>query len=597
MLKRLLCALAVAGPASFQAQSRAADLLKGEGSAFLRENADSPVDWMPWGPAATARAKAENKPVFLFIGSFTSELAGAMRRQSFANPKVAEWLNSRFVCVIVDREEHPDVAAAFQAFVSQIRQANGWPLNVFLTPEFLPFEGATYLSPSEDWGAPGFLKLADQAQGAWAANPAACRKRARDSIAQLAPAAGAAHTWDKAKAQARLAAAAQAWMAIYDPQLGGFGDAPRWPEPELIRFLLTIPGPDRDAALATLRAIASSALHDPLDGGFFRYSSDPAWRIPYPQKTLGDQARVALAYLDAARIPGNEGLADCARAALDFALGRMSHQDGTFAAAIDATGDDYGGYLSWTTAEIDKALGPASGAFEKAHGAQASGNIPADDDPSGTFTGRNLLRSSGPGEAPSADARTLLSIRDQRPAPRRDERGTTAAHGLLLEALVRAGSQLGERKYLEAARRLGAAVRGRFLACDGSLLRFAGGATPAGADDCAALALGLGRLAAAGDTGARELSERLAARLDSAFFDPSSGQYFAGPARDTGLFMRPLAGGDPPSAESLALQGHVRHEGEVAAALSDSLEESGAQAPGDALLALALHAGPGTGER
>src|SRR5580692_6515552 len=214
--------------------ARAADRLRSQASAFLKGFLDSPVDWMPWGDAAFARAKSEQRPVFLFIGSFTSELAGAMRRQTFANAKTADWLNKEFVCVIVDRDERPDVAALYAAYVVSLKQMSGWPLNVWLTPEFQPYEGATYLSPSEDWGAPGFLKLANQAQTAWATNPAGCRKRASESVAQLAPPANSSTPalWSLDKTRARLAASAAAWLATFDAQQGGFGDAPRSPEPE-----------------------------------------------------------------------------------------------------------------------------------------------------------------------------------------------------------------------------------------------------------------------------------------------------------------------------------------------------------------------------
>jgi uncharacterized protein YyaL (SSP411 family) len=281
----------------------------------------------------------------------------------------------------------------------------------------------------------------------------------------------------------------------------------------------------------------------------------------------------------------------CARGALDYALGPFAHPDGTFAAAVDATGDDYAGYLSWTEAEIDRALGPDSAAFKSAHGVEPKGNISADDDPSGTFAGRNLLRSSASDDGRSPSAARLLALRDRRPAPPRDERATAGAHGLLLCALSRAGSQLGDRRYLEAARRLLGAARREFLQSpDGALRRFAGEATPAAPEDYAALALGCREFAATTrDSEASALSSRLLSRLDSQFLDAASSRYFAGALPlGPGLFMRPLAAGDPPSAEALALEAAAPQADAIAAALSDSLEETNAQAPGDELLGLAL---------
>ena len=334
MTKSLRFLLLLPCIAAIGAEARATNQLGSEPSAFLKSFASSPVNWMPWGEAAIARAKAEQKPVFVFVGSFTSELAGAMRRQTFANAKSSDWLNKNFVCVIVDRDERPDVAAQYEGFVGSLKQMTGWPLNVWLTPDFQPYEGATYLSPSEDWGAPGFLKLANEALSAWKTNPASCRKRATDSIAQMAPIPSSpAGPWNPDKLRSRLATDAAAWRATFDPVQGGFGDVPRGLEPELVRFMLLQSADDKVAAQKTLRAIAASAVRDPLDGGFFRHASDGAWHIPYQQKTVTDQARVALAFLAGAEGPDAASFGECARGALDYALTRLSHPDGTLASS------------------------------------------------------------------------------------------------------------------------------------------------------------------------------------------------------------------------------------------------------------------------
>jgi uncharacterized protein YyaL (SSP411 family) len=595
MLKKFLPCLLASCAALGALSARAADRLRGESSAFLREFADSPVDWMPWGGAAFARAKAEQRPVFLFIGSFTSELSGAMRRQTFANTKNAQWLNKQFVCVIVDRDERPDVAALFAAYVSDLKQLSGWPLNVWLTPEFEPYEGATYLSPSEDWGAPGFLKLANQARSAWDTNPAGCRKRASESVSQLRPPARppAPPEWNPEKTRARLNASAAAWLATFDAAQGGFGDVPRTPEPELIRFMLLQQGANREAAIRTLRALATSAVRDPLDGGFFRHAADGAWLIPYQQKTLSDQARIALAFLDGAKGPDAKSFAECAKGALDFALSRLSLPDGGFASSLDATGDEFAGYYAWGEPEIDGALGADSRAYKAAHGVLPAGNVPATDDPSAVYAGKNLLRSLA--EANSSDAHddaVLLGVRDRRPAPPRDDRSTAGANGLMLSALARAGAQLGDPRYVEAARRTLAAVRRDFLVSPGGALRrLKGTDLEAAADDYAAVALGCADFArAANDRDASALAVQLLVRLDARFYDPSAGVFFGAPnPPGPGFFMRPLGAGDPPSAESTATAARDSHAMSIAAALSESLDESSAQAPGDQLLALALY--------
>jgi uncharacterized protein YyaL (SSP411 family) len=578
--------------------------LRDEPSAFLRSFAGSPVNWMVWGEPAFARAKREQKPVFVFMGYFSSELSRAMRRQTFANPEAAQWLNQRFVCVIVDREEHPDLAALYRAYVEDVKQLSGWPLNIWLTPELKPFEGAAYLSPSEDWGRPGFLNQAKQAQDAWVSDPAACRRRAAEAVAQLTPAARSEPpaAWSRDRSAARLSTAAGAWRDVFDSALGGYGDPPRLPEPELNRFLLRRSGPDRDAALMTLRALSASAVRDPLDGGFFRYSSDAAWHLPYPQKILADQARIALAFLDAAQGPDAGNFRSCARGALDFALSRFSRPDGTFAASQDATADEFTGYFAWTEAEIDKALGADSPSFKRARGVVPGGNVPSADDPSGVYASRNLLRSSAETDRRLAgdDAR-LLALRDMRPPPPRDERATAGAHGLMLAALARAGEQLGDSRYLAAARRTLGAVRATFLRSpDGGLCHLPGSEAPAAAQDYAALALGCREFArAAGDKGAEELAARLLARLDRDFYDPAGRRYLgAPPGPAPGMFVRPPASGDPPGPEALALLTGAPGEraGDIAAGLLDSLDEESVQAPGDELLALAVFGGNGPGK-
>jgi uncharacterized protein len=578
-----------------------AEALRREPSAFLRTLADSPVAWMTWGEGAFARARREQKPIFLFMGYFTSELSRAMAQQTFANPKTSQWLNEQFVCVIVDRDERPDLAALDQAYIQDVKQMNGWPLNLWLTPDLVPFDGAAYLSPSEEWGQPGFLKQAKQALDAWQGDPAACRKRASEAVAQLKPPDRyAQNAWSADRSEKRLAAGADAWRDNFDAGHGGFSEPPKMPEPELARFLLGRTPPDRDAALKTLRALAESAVRDPLDGGFFRYATDAAWTIPYPQKILTDQARIALAFLDAAEGADAPSFAPCARGALDFALARLARGDGTFAAGQDATGPDFTGYYAWTEAEIDHVLGPDAAAFKRAHGVEAGGNVSSADDPSGVYASKNLLRSTAVTDrAMRALAARLLAARDRRPAPPRDERATVGAQGLMLAALARAGEQLHEPRYASAARKTLGALRKAFLkASDGGLSRMADSAEPASAADYAALALGCRAYARlSGDKAAGVLADRLLRRLDAAYYDVITRRFFGAPSGPRpGLFVRPFATGEPLAPEALALWAGPAPDRarNLAGGLLDSLDEASAEAPGDQLLALALFAaGPG----
>ncbi len=319
----------------------------------------------------------------------------------------------------------------------------------------------------------------------------------------------------------------------------------------------------------------------------------PHGGCPTRQKTLSDQARIALAYLGAAGGEDSGAFERCARGALDFALSKLGHPDGTFGSAIDATGDESARYYSWTSAEIDKVLGPdAPGQFKAAHGVERDGNVAAGDDPSGVYASRNLLRSAVlPDPNPSAAAR-LLAVRDLRRAPPRDERASAEAHGLILAALARAAAQLSDRRYAEAARRTLGAIEGKFLTTKaGDLRRLADSSASAAPEDYAAVALGVREFARDRRDGSAEaLAQRLIVRMNELFLDPSSHRYFSsGPAAAPGVFVRTLSAGDPPAPESLALLAGVP-AGEARDLLDsqlDSLDEESVQAPGDQLLAIA----------
>ncbi len=561
-------------------------------SAFVREQAGSVVDWQPWSAATFQHAKEANRPVYVFLGSFLSELTRATCKQSFANADTAAFLNGHFVCVLVDREEQPDVAAYAQHYLRTVKQLGGWPAHLWLTPELQPFEGAGYLPPSEEWGKSSFIKIAQQVQDAWANGAIGCRARAAEAVTRLAAPfpplpAGGGHP---EKLKTGLADAANAWRTSFDAGNGGFSDPPKNPEPELLCFLLHQSPADRDAALLTLRKLTTSALRDPLDGGIFHNATDARWNLPYPQKTLADQARLVLAFLEAAQGDDAKTFASVVRGLLDYSLTRLVRPDGTFAAAEDATADEFAGYYAWTEKEIDTVLGADAAAFKQAHGVEAAGNVSADDDLSGTYKGKNLLRSAATNDA--ATAAKLLAAREQRTAPPRDDRATAGAHGLLLAALSRAGTQLNEPRYLTAAGHLFDAVKKEFvLSPDGDLRRLRGSVAPAAPSDYAALALGCREFArAAKRPDADALATKLLAKAGSQFFEATSGRYYATPATlPAGISARPPAGNDVPVAESLALMAGVTAEQAkaITAALSATLDDPNAPtASGDILLAL-----------
>jgi uncharacterized protein YyaL (SSP411 family) len=334
MVSRVLCLFSLAVlPLAARAETSP---LAAASTEFVRAQAPSKIQWHLWNDATLKQAKASGKSVYVFIGSPLSELTRATINQTFTSEKTVAWLNENFFCIFVDADAQPDVAALGQHFIVAVKQLRGQPVHLWLVPDTLqPYDGANYLPPSEEWGKPGFLKAARGALDSWTVDPARARALANEAgeMMRLPPVDLTA----KIDVEAKLAAAAKAWTAAIDPINGGFGSAPKLPEPELIRFLLTRDAPAREAALNAARALVNGALRDPVDGGFYRRCIDHQWKEPYHQKLLVDQARIALALFEAADAAKDDKLRAAGIGALDFVLKEMKNPDGTFAAALDGT--------------------------------------------------------------------------------------------------------------------------------------------------------------------------------------------------------------------------------------------------------------------
>lgn len=588
---------------------RGANGLETATSTFLRDHRGDPVDWQPWGDAALARAKKENKPIYVCAGAFTSELSRAMHKQSFTNPQLAEALNRDFVCILVDRDERPDLAALFQSYVQATKQLTGWPTNVWLTPSLKPFEGATYLPPSEEWGKEGVLNVVKRVAAAWHASPESVQQKADESVSTAVAAEagelGPAFSVDAVRAA--LAKATDAWLKNFDETNKGFGYAPRLPEPELLRFLLRTPGPGREAAVAMLHAIDQGALHDPLDGGFFHKTVDAAWQLPSFQKLLSDQARLALAFLDAAQLTKDARFTSAARSAIDYGLNRLALPRAGCIHAEDATPEEFAASFGWTQAEIVAALGEKeAAAFSAAYGVTAEGNVSTENDPGGKWKDKNVLYRVSPlGDADAearlnADLAKLHSVRFKRPRPLRDEAMLVGENGLWLAALAQAGLQLSEARYLEAAGRLSDFLSNRgFDPKTKRLVRIVGNPAEAAADDYAYVALGIQTLnAGSSEKKSSELPARLLHDQEAAFLDPKTGRFFAQAKSAPLLWARshlpdPTAG-EPPSAESATLLAYQSLGTKVDAipapllrSLMAALNDPSGQPRGDVLLAAA----------
>jgi uncharacterized protein len=418
-----------------------ANALSGETSPYLRQHAENPVDWLPWGPVALARAREEEKPLLVSIGYSACHWCHVMERESFEDPRTAELMNENFVCVKVDREERPDVDALYMEAVQGMTGRGGWPLNVFLTPEQLPFYGGTYFPPDPRQGMPAWTQVLLAIAESWSENSAEIRaggERLRERLsggAVLLPSTEPMH-------EASLDAAVSRLREAFDTHNGGFGAAPKFPQASVIEFLL-LRG-ERTMSLKTLRAMASGGIHDLLGGGFARYSVDDTWTVPHFEKMLYDNALLARAYLHGWQASGEERLREVCLDTLDWALREMRGPEGGFYSALDADSEGVEGrYYVWTVAELRDVLGEDADAAIAWLGVSEPGNFT---DPHHPAPGLNVLQDRGasPEEPIRERIRAkLLKAREARERPALDDKRLTSWNALMISALADAGAALG----------------------------------------------------------------------------------------------------------------------------------------------------------
>jgi hypothetical protein len=288
-----------------------------EKSPYLLQHAHNPVDWHPWGDEAFAKAEAENKPVFLSVGYSTCHWCHVMERESFESDAVAAVLNQHFVSIKVDREERPDIDRIYMLFVQATTGSGGWPMSVWLTPGKQPFFGGTYFPPDSRWGRPGFRASLENIHRAWLQDRERILESGAQVVEQLAEhAAGESGGPDVSRQD--LDSVFHQFRRAFDPRLGGFGSAPKFPRPSVHNFLLryfALTGEDQalEMVLKTLREMAKGGMNDQLGGGFHRYSVDERWFVPHFEKMLYDQAQLAISYLEAFQITRDEQYAAGAR--------------------------------------------------------------------------------------------------------------------------------------------------------------------------------------------------------------------------------------------------------------------------------------------
>src|SRR6266704_3412625 len=567
-----------------------------EKSPYLLQHAHNPVDWYPWGEEAFAKARRENKPIFLSIGYSTCHWCHVMAHESFESEETAAIMNREFVNIKVDREERPDVDRVYMTFVQATTGGGGWPMSVWLTPDLKPFVGGTYFPPEDRYGQPGFEKVLERIAAAWKQDHGKIAEQGSKIVEALRESQDA-QPETAAKIDNQLFQTAYEQLSrSFDDKEGGFGTAPKFPRPVALNFLTRFY--DRDPKsesgkhalemdLVTLRKMAAGGMHDHLGGGFHRYSVDRYWHVPHFEKMLYDQAQLAVAYLDAFQITRDRQYAAVARDILDYVARDMTAKEGGFFSAEDAdspvlaAGADRGhvetkegAFYIWTKKEIDTALGDDAEIFDFHYGVQAHGNAPEGSDPQDEFRGKNILieshtipetaqrfKKSEEDIAKSLEQsrEKLFAIRAQRPRPHLDDKVIAAWNGLMISAYARAAQVLDDRRYVEIALRAANFLRANL--CDSSRdilyrnYREGRSDIEGFADDCAFVIQGLLDLYEASfDVEWLKLATQLQETQDRLFFDEKNGGYFSTSGKDQSVFLRMKDDNDgaEPAASSVA---------------------------------------------
>lgn len=528
--------------------------LADESSPYLLQHADNPVDWYPWGPEAFERAQTEDKPIFLSIGYASCHWCHVMAHECFENREIAELLNEHFVPIKVDREEHPEIDQIYMESVERLTGYGGWPLSVFLTPRLEPFFGGTYWPPEPRGPMPGFPQVLAAVAEAWQTHRVEALEQARRLTALLREEAVPLPS-TKPLPGPYLLDEAWTWLSHnFDPQWGGFGEAPKFPHALDLRLLLRrYRRFGHQAALDMVRRsldrMAAGGIFDQLGGGFHRYSTDAAWLVPHFEKMLYDNAMLALAYLEAWESTRFEYYEVVTRQTLDYILRDLADPAGPFYSSEDADSDGAEGrFYLWDLADIRALLSAEQlEQFAKVYAVTVSGQLegggvlhliepfPATAERLGITPQELDVRLAG-------CRQTLLEARTRRPRPGKDDKVVVAWNGLAIEALAQAGRLLQEPRYVTAAERAARFILSNLRSPEGGLWHTwrRGKAAIAGLlDDYAAVVNGLIALHEA--TGQAEwLTEaaKLADQILIRFADPEGGGFFLAEADQPGLLVR-----------------------------------------------------------
>jgi uncharacterized protein YyaL (SSP411 family) len=561
-----------------------ANRLAKETSPYLLLHAHNPVDWYPWGPEAFAKAKAEGKPIFLSVGYSSCYWCHVMERESFSDPAIAKALNQSFVCIKVDREERPDVDSLYMTALQAFHGSGGWPMTMFLLPDGRPFFGGTYFPPHEREGNPGFDSLLSAVSDAWRDKRELVERDAAKLTAIVKKAVDRSTTIGRITLSRDLSVNGVKELAEqFDPDFGGFGFSPsnpgrpKFPEPVNLVFLLDqdrregpaiAPGDSQRQVITTLDHMARGGIRDHLAGGYHRYSTRRDWSVPHFEKMLYDNAQLATVHLLAFERTHDPRWRTEAEATFAFVARSMTSPEGGFYSALDAESEaEEGLSYVWTRDEVNRVLGePDAALFRLVYGLDLKPNFDET---------RYVLLEPRSRKDAATDAhldpetlekrlaplrKTLLDVRDRRPAPLRDDKILTAWNGLMIAAYADGFRVLKDPGYRAAAEQAADFLLAKLRTPDGRLLRtyrVGQAKLPAYLEDYAFLAHGLLRLhAATGDPKRLAQAKGLTDRMIADFEDPKEGGFFYTAGDHESLLARPK---DPldnalPSANSVAVR-------------------------------------------
>lgn len=483
-----------------------------EKSPYLLQHANNPVEWYAWGDEAFEIAIKENKPVFLSIGYSTCHWCHVMAHESFENPEVARLMNEVFVCIKVDREERPDVDNVYMRVCQMMTGSGGWPLTILMTPEKKPFFAGTYIPRESHHERLGMLDLIPRIKEIWGSQQEDILKSADQITARLNMISQNSEGGELDKST--LKSAYEQLSGRYSEQYGGFGNAPKFPSPQNLLFLLRYwYGTEDEKALRmvvkTLQSMQNGGIYDHIGFGFHRYSTDSHWLVPHFEKMLYDQAMLAMAYVEAYQATGNREFGETAQEIFTYVLRDMTDSKGGFYSAEDADSEGVEGkFYVWTEDEIRQILkGEEADLIISVYNVEKTGNFR--DEATGKNTGANILHLERTltevafkNKSPLDDLiervetarQKLFDVRDKRIHPHKDDKILTDWNGLMIAALAKGAQVFDEQKYVDAAKSAADFVFTNMRRKDGRILhRYRDGHADilANADDYAFLIWGL----------------------------------------------------------------------------------------------------------